>query len=155
MEIDHVFASRALVGRATTHEWGRPSLRAQRCAWSDGRPHSCVVVRPTKAPDAKTWAIPSIILIVSILPSPQVKLELRRTYVLAIHIKLCNVKIYACSNLIWNIWVKDLGYILFLWVINTYYSHIIDVIFKSNWLKKTLNSVLWYIRVTLTKMATF
>ena len=28
--IDHVFASGAVVGRATTHEWGRPSLRAQR-----------------------------------------------------------------------------------------------------------------------------
>ena len=26
--IDHVFASGAVVGRATTHEWGRPSLRA-------------------------------------------------------------------------------------------------------------------------------
>ena len=24
--IDHVFASGAVVGRATTHEWGRPSL---------------------------------------------------------------------------------------------------------------------------------
>ena len=34
--IDHVFASGAVVGRATTHEWGRPSLRAQRGA---GRPH--------------------------------------------------------------------------------------------------------------------
>ena len=28
--IDHVFASGAVVGRATTHEWGRPSLRTQR-----------------------------------------------------------------------------------------------------------------------------
>ena len=30
MEIDHVFVSGAVVGRATTHEWGRSSLRAQR-----------------------------------------------------------------------------------------------------------------------------
>ena len=52
--IDHVFASGAVVGRATTHEWGRPSLRAQRGA---GRPHECVVARPTTAPDAKTWSI--------------------------------------------------------------------------------------------------
>ena len=29
MEIDHVFASGAVVGRATTHEWGRSSLRAE------------------------------------------------------------------------------------------------------------------------------
>ena len=27
--IDHVSASGAVVGRATTHEWGRPLLRAQ------------------------------------------------------------------------------------------------------------------------------
>ena len=39
--IDHVFASGAVVGRATTHEWGRPSLRAQRGA---GRPHGYIVV---------------------------------------------------------------------------------------------------------------
>ena len=56
MEIDHVFASGAVVGRATTHSWGRP---APRCARSDGRPHSCVVARPTTAPDAKTWSIPT------------------------------------------------------------------------------------------------
>ena len=43
-----------MVGRATTHEWGRPSLRAQHGA---GRPHECVVTRPTTAPDAKTWSI--------------------------------------------------------------------------------------------------
>ena len=40
--IDHVFASGAVVGR---------------CARSDGRPHSCVVARPTTAPDAKTGSI--------------------------------------------------------------------------------------------------
>ena len=40
--IDHVFASGAVVGR---------------CARSDGRPHSCVVARPTTAHDAKTWSI--------------------------------------------------------------------------------------------------
>ena len=57
MEIDHVFASGAVVGRATTHSWGRP---APRCARSDGRPHSCVAARPTTAPDAKTWSIPTI-----------------------------------------------------------------------------------------------
>ena len=56
MEIDHVFASGAVVGRATTHAWGRP---APRFARSDGRPHSCVVARPTAAPDAKTWSIPT------------------------------------------------------------------------------------------------
>ena len=32
------------------HEWGRPLLRAQRGA---GRPHECVVARPTTAPDTK------------------------------------------------------------------------------------------------------
>ena len=42
--IDHVFASGAVVGRATTHEWGRPSLRGQRGA---GRPDECVVARST------------------------------------------------------------------------------------------------------------
>ena len=52
--IDHVFASGTVVWRATTHEWGRPSLRAQRGA---GRPHECLVARPTTAPDAKTWSI--------------------------------------------------------------------------------------------------
>ena len=26
---------------------------------SDGRPHSCVVARPTTAPDTKTWSIPT------------------------------------------------------------------------------------------------
>ena len=52
--IDHVFASWAVVGRTTTHELGRPSLRTQRRA---GRPHECVVARPTTAPDAKTWSI--------------------------------------------------------------------------------------------------
>ena len=56
MEIDHGFASGAVVGRATTHSWGRP---APRCARSDGRPHSCVVARPTTAPDAKPWSIPT------------------------------------------------------------------------------------------------
>ena len=30
MEIDHVFESQAAVGRATTHGWGRQSLRAQK-----------------------------------------------------------------------------------------------------------------------------
>ena len=54
MEIDHVFASGAVVGRATTHSWGR---QAPRCVRSDGRPHSCVVAGPTTAPDAKTWSI--------------------------------------------------------------------------------------------------
>ena len=34
--IDHVLASGAVVGRATTHEWSRPSLRMQRGA---GLPH--------------------------------------------------------------------------------------------------------------------
>ena len=48
--IDHVFASGAVVGRNTTHEWGCPLLRAQRGA---RRPHECVVVCPTTAPDAK------------------------------------------------------------------------------------------------------
>ena len=42
VRIDHVFASGAVVGRATTHEWGRPSFRAP------GDP---------TAPDAKTWPI--------------------------------------------------------------------------------------------------
>ena len=40
--IDHVLASGAVDGRATTHEWGRPSLRDE-----------CVVARPTTAPDGK------------------------------------------------------------------------------------------------------
>ena len=46
MEIDHVFASGAVVGRATSHEWGRPSLRAQ------PGDHT--------APDAKTSSIPTL-----------------------------------------------------------------------------------------------
>ena len=54
MEIDHVFASGAVVERATMHSLGR---LAPRCARSDGRPHLCVVARPTTAPDAKTWSI--------------------------------------------------------------------------------------------------
>ena len=29
MEIDHVFASGAVVGRATMHSWGRPAPRGQ------------------------------------------------------------------------------------------------------------------------------
>ena len=56
MEIDHVFASEAVVGRATMHSWGRP---ASRCTQSVGRPHSCMVPHPTTAPDAKTWSIPT------------------------------------------------------------------------------------------------
>ena len=43
-----------MVERATTHSWGRT---APRCARSIGRPHSCVAVRPTSAPDAKKWLI--------------------------------------------------------------------------------------------------
>ena len=54
MAIDLVFASGAVVGRATTNEWGRPSLRAQCVA---GRPNEA---RPTTAPDAKIWSIPTI-----------------------------------------------------------------------------------------------
>ena len=49
--IDHVFVSGAVVGPATTHSWGRPSLRTQRGDW---QPHECVVARPTTAPDGKT-----------------------------------------------------------------------------------------------------
>ena len=56
MEIDHVFASGVMVGRATTHSRG---CLAPYCMQSDGRPHSCVVARPTMAPDAKTWSIPT------------------------------------------------------------------------------------------------
>ena len=51
MEIDHVLGPGAVVGCATTHSWGRP---ATGCARSDGRPHSCVVARPTTTPDAKS-----------------------------------------------------------------------------------------------------
>ena len=57
MEIDHVFASGAVVGRATTHSWGR---LAPHFARGDGGSHSCVVARPTTAPDAKMWSIPTI-----------------------------------------------------------------------------------------------
>ena len=37
MEIDHVFASGAVVGRVTTHLWGRQSPR---CVQTDSQPHS-------------------------------------------------------------------------------------------------------------------
>ena len=59
MEIDNVFASGTVVGRASSHSWGRP---APRCARNDGRPHSCVVARPTTAPDAKTLSIPTTVV---------------------------------------------------------------------------------------------
>ena len=59
METDHVFASGALIGWATMHSWGRPAMR---CARSNGRPHLCMVVRPTTAPDTKTWSIPTTTL---------------------------------------------------------------------------------------------
>ena len=39
--------------------WGRP---APRWAQTDGQPHSCVVARPTTAPDAKTWSVPTTTL---------------------------------------------------------------------------------------------
>ena len=47
--------------KLTTFSRPEPWLDAPlRCARSDGRPHSCVVARPTTAPDAKTWSIPTI-----------------------------------------------------------------------------------------------
>ena len=57
MKIDHVFASGAVVGYATMHSWGHPSLC---CTWSNGRPHSCLVAHPTTTPDANTWPIPTV-----------------------------------------------------------------------------------------------
>ena len=56
MEIDHVLASGAMVGRTTLMDHPAPCA-----ALSDRRPHSCMVARPTMAPEAKTWSIPTVV----------------------------------------------------------------------------------------------
>ena len=58
MEIDPVLGQEPWLD-ATPRTRGVARLRAARCVRSDGRSHSCVVARPTTAPGAETWSIPT------------------------------------------------------------------------------------------------